>query len=213
LAAKPVLDGQVDCGLPLRELAPQGWTGAGGVPGGRSARWVAAWRPDGLYLFVEVTVPSRAPSGDPASPYCGDAVEFYVDSDGAYGNAPAYDAPGTIQVVVPAPRDAASSVASTWRGGAALGPAKSDYRSVPLPNGYAVEAFVRAAELGLPSWSPAAGGRVGLNLSIDLGGGGDPACRRLGQFSLRTAPSQLAGKDGCVHPWCNVSAFCRPSLL
>src|SRR5690348_9762492 len=46
LAQPPVLDGQVDCGLALHDVAPVGWYALNNasIPAGTAARYAVAWR-------------------------------------------------------------------------------------------------------------------------------------------------------------------------
>jgi hypothetical protein len=212
MPTSPVIDGRVDCGLSLQGFTPLGWSGAGSVPAGRAARWAAAYRPDGLYLFVAVTTGALAPFGSDGTKFhCGDAVELFVDADGSYASPPSYDPTGSIQLVVqaPGPGEASRKAGWRWRTGVSQGAWSGTFVSVPTADGYAVEAFVRAADLGLASWSLAPGGHVGVTLAIDVAGppSPDPACPRAGQYAATLAPS-----GACVYPWCNVGAFCRPTL-
>jgi len=54
LPAAPVLDGVLECGLQLQTITPREWTSASPIPTGFAARVAAAYRPDGVYVFVEV---------------------------------------------------------------------------------------------------------------------------------------------------------------
>jgi hypothetical protein len=214
----PTIDGQIACSFPLRPIPVEGWTGTTPLPAGRSARYVAAARPDGLYVFVEVTSPTRRPFADPQNAHCGDAVEIYVDADGGYSNAPAYDDPGTVQLTVqaPGPSQAEAKSGWIWRHGVSRGRWNGDFRAFARADGYAVEAFIRAADLGLGSWALRPGGRIGLDLAIDVGastGGGD--CPRIGQYALRISQPVRVPQhnlEACVLPWCTVTAFCRPEI-
>src|SRR5579859_2577375 len=67
LAAPPVIDGVLDCGPALEAVTPAGWTGSSSLPAGNSAFVAASWRPDGLYVFIEVVTPAAIPA-DPGSP-------------------------------------------------------------------------------------------------------------------------------------------------
>jgi hypothetical protein len=217
LAAAPVIDGAVDGDLALIDLPPVAWLGAGsGVPAGQSARYAAAWRPDGLYVFVDVADTSRVVGDELA--WCGDAVEVYVDADGAFPRAPSYDDPGTAQLILAAPPAGASSDrrGEKWcTGCAGRYPASVDgerFVSVATARGYAVEVLVTAAELGMASWSPA--DRVGFDLAIDVSTDSDTGlpCQvdgaygsRLGQYFLRV--------DGAspTYPFATSRAFCTPA--
>ncbi len=106
LPSAPVIDGVLDCGPTLAPIVPELWRGAAPLPpfpAGNSAQVAAAWRPDGLYIFIAVTTPVAIPA-DPASPaYFGAGVELFVDHDGTFPSAPAYDNPGTMQMIVLSP--------------------------------------------------------------------------------------------------------------
>lgn len=218
LATAPVIDGALDGGLVLIDVPPVAWLGAGSeVPAGHSARYAAAWRPDGLYVFVDVVDPSRVVGDELA--WCGDAVEVYVDADGAYPRAPAYDDPGTAQLILAAPPAGASSDrrGERWCTGCSGSyPGRVDgerFVSVATARGYAVEVLVTAGELGLGSWSP--DGTVGFDLAIDVSTETDTglACQvdgtygsRLGQYFLRV--------DGELptYPFATSRAFCTAAV-
>ena len=72
-------------------------------------------------------------------------------------------------------------------------------------------AFVMASDLDLDAWTLAPGGKIGWNLSFNVGGPQDPgidACTtRNQQFHLR-----LASSGACTPPYCNASALCTPTL-
>jgi hypothetical protein len=106
LPGPPVVDGVLDCGPALVPIVPEAWRGAAPLPpfpAGNTAEVAAAWRPDGLYVFLAVTTPAAIPP-DPTTPaYFGAGVEIFVDDDGAFTSPPAYDAPGTIQTIVTSP--------------------------------------------------------------------------------------------------------------
>lgn len=216
LPQAPVIDGKLDCGPPLRDLTPVGWTG-GATPPDASARYAVAWRPDGLYFFVQVSDPSRVPARSTESTWQGDAVEIYVDSDGSYAAPPAYDDPGTRQFTIAVPAGAQESVAraEVWFNNGSSTPwASTEFRAYALPDGYVVEAFVSGADLGLATLALVAGGHVGMDLSIDVsfptdqgpdaGGFGN----RLGQYFLRVAAPD-AGEG--IPPF-DPRAFCKPAL-
>lgn len=86
--------------------------------------------------------------------------------------------------------------------------------ATPRPGGYSLEAFVEATELELSSWELAPGGRVGLDLSVNVSttdGSPHGSCGvRLGQFFLRVTgePDECEGAS-----FCDVRAFCIASLL
>ena len=213
LPAAPVLDGELDCGLTLLPLTPEAWTGAA-RDGGSSmvdaiAEYAVGWRPDGLYVFVSVNDPTLIPADPTQDVWDGDGVDIYVDSDGTYAAPPAYDNPGTRELVVGAPGRAPART-GVWSNGAY----GSEWTSAKLvvqasPRGYVVEAFVTAADLGLSSWALGVGAHVGFDLSIDVSYP-DPTTtgafgHRLGQYFLKgSLPSPLPDVD--------VTAFCNPVL-
>jgi hypothetical protein len=216
LAAPPVIDGVLEPGLtPLRWLDE----GAPNVPAGIVATAAVAYRPDGVYFYVNVEDPTRDPAPPTALAYCGDAVELFVDSDGMLQAPPAYDDPGTIQLIVAGPVDA---VTPSHRGerfryatnlgmGVDKGNWSGNFIAVPTSRGYAVEAFVVASDLDLTTWALAPGGKIGWNLSLNIGGpedaGIDACTTRSQQIHLRQAAS-----GSCTAPYCNASALCTPTL-
>jgi hypothetical protein len=218
LQSEPTIDGALEPGLAL-----DSWVAAGdpGVPPGMSASVSVAYRPEGLYFFAAVDDPTRdpAPAGDLT--YCGDGVELYVDDDGVIANPPAYDLPGTMQLIVAAPSD---DMTPARRGQRFVFPGTSTdstdlgawtstrFVSVPTATGYAVEALVVAGDLGLSAWTLAAGGKVGWDLSWNIGGpekaGIDACTTRSQQLHFR-----LAASGACTPPYCNASALCATTLL
>jgi hypothetical protein len=215
LAAAPVIDGLLDCGVPLWPIPMLGWTGPGALPPTARAQLAGAWRPDGLYFFVHVTGlgPTRYPAPSGTHTFCGDAVELYADDDGQYTNPTQYDDPGTIQLIAGAPSNSMTTVATgeMWRAGNNIAPWTGQYLSVRTSDGFDLEAFVVAADLGLSTWTLAQGAHVGLDVAVDLGDPTMPAttCPRLGQFMMQI-PDPEAG--GCNRAACNTSAFCNPTI-
>ncbi|HEX4338782.1 MAG TPA: sugar-binding protein [Polyangiaceae bacterium] len=219
LPRAPVLDGTADCNLALAPLPELGWTGGATLPDAH-ADYGVAWRPDGLYIFVHVHDPSLVPADRTREVWQGDALEMYIDSDGTYTAPPAYDDPGTRQLVAAAPDSAVSSVtrgAQYAAGHATVQGAwtSTSFRAFGKPDGYVVEAFIGAADLGLTTWTLAAGGTVGMSLSIDVslptdqgadaGGFGN----RAGQYFLKLG--DVSGAS--VIPPFDVRAFCNPTLV
>jgi hypothetical protein len=226
LPDEPVLDGELDCGPQLRDLPQRGWTGTGALPAEQRARYAVAWRPNGLYFFVEVDDPERRPA--PASegkPWCGDGVELYADADGRFTAPPAYDDPGTMQLLAaaPAPSDAvarAPDVRFHTRSEADVGEwSDARHGTWPRDGGYVLESFVTAEELALTELHLTAGGRVGIDVAIDVSvasAAGDQTGQadcgfRAGQYFLRVAAEPCASES--CRPYTNVSAFCTPMLL
>jgi hypothetical protein len=216
LASAPVIDGVLEPGLALRPIDPVRWTGPSPIPAGQVADMAVAWRSDSLYFFVRVTDSTRVPARPGDEPWCGDGVELYVDDNGTYAAAEIYDNPGTRQFVVAAPGDATNTVA---RGSFyVMGPetvwSSSEFRAFPTPTGYVVEARITAADLGLSSWTLAADGVVGMDISINVShdqAQGGRCMNRLGQYYLRivTPPKY---NDTLDEPFRNPEAFCRPRL-
>lgn len=221
LPDEPVLDGVLDCGPSLSDLPVRGWTSLQRMPSGQRARYAVAWRPNGLYFYVEVADPQLIPARvSDKDPWCGDGVELYVDSDGQYGAAPAYDDPGTMQLLAAAPaRDS-----STQRAVDARYHTRSELRvgdwagahhvTIARDAGYALEAFVRAADLDLSSWHLAAGDSVGLDLAIDVSTDSESVSgdcgHRLGQYFLSVARTPCLVEE--CRPYLDVDAFCKPRL-
>jgi len=212
LAAPPQIDGVLDCGPPLLSFAPSAWNGKSSLPPAHGASMAAAYRPDGLYVYVEVQGQPVAtyPSGQAI--YCGDAIELYVDGDGQPSSTGTYDSPGTMQFIIAAPATAGAALdAHRFSSGADQGAWRGNAIIVPRADGYALEAFITSADLGLATWSPSV--QLGLDLAIDVSGSaGDPNLRcglLLGQYFLRVGASS-AGCSG--DPWCDSRAFCTPAL-
>jgi hypothetical protein len=221
LAQPPQLDGVLDCGLGLIDLPASGWNSSGSLPSDNHARYAAAWRPDGLYFYVEVDdmllLPALASDVDP---WCGDGVELYADADGTYVAAPDYDDPGAMQLLAAAPsRDPSASLAVDARYHTRSDLRAGDWaatRHVMMlrDSGYALEAFVTAADLELSSWSLVSGAKVGLDIAINVSvtnASQNAGCGYfLGQYYLRLSSSPCYS-DGC-RPYSNAAAFCTALL-
>ena len=221
LPQAPQLDGVLDCGPSLVDLPATGWNSPLALPSDNHARYAAAWRPDGLYFYVEVDdmllLPALASHVDP---WCGDGVELYADADGQFVAAPDYDDPGAIQLLATAPSrtpgtalavDACYHTRSEARAG---NWAATRHVVVPRENGYALEAFVTAAELELNSWTLAKGGKVGLDIAINVSV--TDATQKvgcgyiLGQYYLRVSRTPCT-TDSC-RPHTSAAAFCTALL-
>ena len=205
LAAAPQIDGALECGLTLHELALPSMSLTA------LASYAAAWSDEGFYLYIEVHAPASPMRGELEPLYCGDAVEIFVDSDGLPGADGRYNAPGTMQFVIGAPVGADMSTVR-FIAGEPQGPWISENLSVmPLADGYAVEALIVGSDLGLWDWQPS--GQVGFNLAVNLAGAGEPrgapCTTGVGQSVLRVAAPQLEC-DG--KPWCDTRSFCWPAL-
>jgi hypothetical protein len=204
LPAAPVIDGAAECGLTLHALTLPSMQPA-------TVAYAAAWSDGGFYVYIEVHAALGALPAQPEPLYCGDAVEIFVDSDGEPGQDGDYNAPGTMQFVIGAPRGAELST-QRFVAGAPQGPWISDNLHVaPLADGYAVEALVVAADLGLWTWQPSA--QLGFNLAVNLAGAGEPRAAPcttgIGQSVLRVAMPQV---DCDGKPWCDTRSFCLPAL-
>jgi hypothetical protein len=85
---------------------------------------------------------------------------------------------------------------------------------VPRNNGYALEAFITAADLQLSSWRLMSGGTVGIDIAINVSVADETqmvGCGyNLGQYYLRLSRSPCTA-DNC-RPYANVGAFCTPLL-
>lgn len=220
LRRAPIIDGVLEPGLLLRTLDPVGWTAADSVPAGESSSYAVAWQPDGLYFYVAVTDNSRVPAAIDDAVWIGDGVELYADADGVFSAPPAYDNPGTAQLVAAAPENGSTSVArgERYRDMGLLGAwTSSTYQAFPTPTGYVVEALVQAADLDLQDLQLTTGAHVGVNLSVNVSiesaafePDGGPVFARLGQYFLRTSvePHVCGGA-----PFCQSLAFCTPLLI
>ncbi len=217
LAAAPTLDGVLECGLALAVIDPGGFHGNLPKPPELSVAYAAAWRPEGIYIFADVHEAQRLPAPASASVYCGDAVHAFIDDNGAYAASPAYDTPGTRQMVAAAPATATESVArgERYATNQPILPWSSDhFRTFPTATGYVFEALVTAEDLGQsPSERFALGSHVGFDLSISYGGlpslYGDAACPKRADFILRTSAA-TATTAGFPHD--DTRAFCSPQL-
>lgn len=222
LPQAPVLDGALDCGPALIDLTPSGWNSTQAMPADNRARYAVAWRPDGLYFYVEVDDPVRLPAlASDVDPWCGDGIELYADADGKFYSAPDYDDPGTMQLLATAP----AGVAGTALAVDALYHTRSDARAhdwaasrhvvVPRDNGYALEAFIAAEDLELSSLTLASGGSVGFDIAINVSVASATSQKAgcgyyMGQYYLRVSRSSC-NSDNC-RPYSNVAAFCTPAL-
>jgi hypothetical protein len=219
LGVEPTIDGAREPALGVASWTPAGWTGAEPLPDGHAAVFAAAARPDGVLFYVRVTTPRPLrPPAATADTFCGDAVEVFVDADGRFDAPPAYDDPGTLQVIVPAPEEGAASSArhATYRDGRLQAPLEAaQVAAVRTADGFAVEVFVRLADLGVTGRTLGPGDRVALAFSVDIAREADgpgPCGRRLGQYYERIAPPPVA--PPCFgRPHCDVRALCATMLV
>ena len=204
MAAKPVIDGVLECGLTLHL-----W------PLLASVSYAAAWSDAGFYVFIEVHQAAGLlrPAAEPL--YCGDALELFVDSDGQPGENGGYNTPGTMQFVVAAPQPGeAGPNTGRFLAGLSQGPWISSNLSVTqLADGYQLEALIQGPDLGLWSWKPSA--QLGFNLAVNLAGAGEqrgmPCTTGVGQSVLRVDGS-TPGPNCDGKPWCDTRSFCWPVL-
>jgi Carbohydrate family 9 binding domain-like len=221
LSQAPQLDGVLDCGPPLAALSAMGWNSSQSMPADNQARYAAAWRPDGLYIYVEVDDPLLLPAlASDVDPWCGDGVELYADADGNYVSAPDYDDPGAMQLLATSPaRDSSTALAVDARYHTRSLARAGDWTAarhvtVKRTGGYALEAFIEAADLELSSWSLAAGGKVGFDIAINVSVTDESqkvGCGyNLGQYYLRV--SKLPCNSDNCRPYSNATAFCTALL-
>ena len=194
-----------------------GWTGDGQVPDEHAMSFAAAWRPDGLYLFIQILDPDRNPAQDEDEAWMGDGVEIYVDADGVYPDAGGFDDPGARRFVIAAPAGGPTPTtrAEAYLAETALGSwSTTQLVVVRTTDGYNIEVFVTADDLGLDDWPLAEDGTVGFdlahNVSVPPGEAGSDG-NRDGQYFLRIAASSRRGPDD--YPYRNENAFCTTTLL
>jgi len=215
LPAPPVIDGVLDCGPSAVTVVPVDWSGPSPLPSfpaGNSATLAAAWRPDGLYVFVSVVTPVVIPA-DASSPlFFGSAVEIYVDSDGMFPAAPAYDNPGAIELVAAAPPGSTPVTRGEgYRDSTDQGPwASTQFGAFPTATGFVFEGFVVAADLGLANWALASALQIGFDVAVDVSYStasmtGDQG-HRLGQYFFHV------GTPPINPPFEDVRSFCTPLL-
>lgn len=211
----PVFDGVLESGMTLEDVVPLAWTGAGAMPP-VSMRYAAGWRQDGIYFFIEVTDSELNPAESGDFVWMGDAVEIYLDHDAVYPAPPGWDDPGARQFIVGPPDGVdpprgdvylpLQPPLSAW--------STSQWTSVLFAGGYRIEGLIIAGDLGLGSWTLAAGMRVGFDLSHDVAypiGTTGPEGNREGQYFLKVRePLQGNNQD---YPYQNETIFCSPSLL
>jgi hypothetical protein len=212
LPAMPSIDGALECGLTLRALEPLGWNGAGPLPA-KSASYAAAWRPEGLYIYVQVAEQPVASHPNDQPLYCGDAVELYVDGQSAADDDAGMYGMGTMQFVIAAPSQNATMEAARFSNGVPQGAwVSNNFRTASTPDGYSVEALITAADLGLWQWTPS--DRIRFSIAIDVAGAAGDAklhCGlQAGQYFLKVSDPTPSCKG---EPWCDVRAFCSAGLL
>jgi hypothetical protein len=213
LANAPVIDGVLDCGLTLQAIDPKGWDGMSPIPAGQATKLAAAVRSNGVYLYIEVHGHAAAPHPAGSAIYCGDAVELYVDASGTYDSAGKYSQPGTIQFIIAAPSSSGTTVeAMRYIDGTDHGAwTTSEMKTRVLGDGFAIEAFVRAADLDLNAWSPKKklGFDVGVDVSAPAGTTNLRCGQQIGQYFMHVTDQT----DTCSgQPYCDTRAFCTPAL-
>jgi hypothetical protein len=209
MAAKPEIDGELECGLTLHDWPLTAAAAQAHVV------YAAAWSEAGFYVFIQVHAPASPPRPEAEPLYCGDALEIFVDSDGEPGASGRYNAPGTMQFVVAAPQ-AGDSRPSTGRflAGLSQGPwISSNLNVMPLEDGYQLEALIEGPDLGLWSWHPNV--KLGFNLAVNLAGAGElrgmPCTTGVGQSVLQLA-AEMPAENCDGKPWCDSRSFCLPGL-
>ena len=212
LPAVPSIDGVMECGLALRPLEPLGWNGAGPMPA-KSGELRGRVATEGLYIYVHVATQPVASHPTDQPLYCGDAVELYVDGQGAADDDAGMYGMGTMQFVIAAPSASASMDAARFSNGVPQGAwISNDFHTSSTPDGYNVEALFTAADLGLWQWTPS--DRIRFSIAIDVAGAAGDAdlhCGlQAGQYFLKVSDAT----PGCKgEPWCDVRAFCSAGLL
>jgi hypothetical protein len=214
LPAPPVIDGVLDCGPALGATAPVGWTGASALPAGNSAFVAAAWRPDGLYVFVEVVTPAVVPPDPGSPPFYGSGAEIYVDYK--VPSSSTYDNPGAIQLVAAAPSTASpATVGEAYRNASDQGPwapssGPAGFGSFATPTGFVLEAFVVARNLGLSAWSPSSGTQIGFDVAVNVS---YPSAQTTGSQGHRAGQYFFhVGAPPVGAPYADPRSFCVPTL-
>ena len=219
MTAAPVIDGTLDLSpCYLVDMQPEFWSGPAPLPpfpAGNATQIAAAWRPDGLYVFLAVTTPADFPAdaGDPV--FFGAGVELFVDDNGVYASPPAYDNPGTIQIVITSPATSTTPAARAemYRNAADLGPwTSTQFGTFPTATGFTFEGFVAAADLGLAAWPLSPGAPVGFDVAVDVSfttaAMTGPQGHRVGQYFFHVAPADA----GVGSPFADPRSFCLPVL-
>jgi hypothetical protein len=221
LKSEPKIDGHQECGPTLLPLSPRGWTSDSALPTDQSASIAVAWRPNGLYVYVQVKDPLRIASI--GSPWCGDAAEIYLDADGTTKHPAQYDSPGAIQLIAAAPaQDGASSETGDQRYRAPIKNPVGRWSSprhgiFATEDGYVLEALVTAEDLDLPALMFKRGTSIGFDIGINVSvgtasaNGDEQDCpKRLGQYFLRVWDGPCTGES--CRPYLDTRAFCKPKL-
>lgn len=225
MAQAPVIDGVLDLSpCVLQDVTPQMWIGPTPLPPfppGNSSRLAAAWRPDGVYMYVEVTTPAAFPAELTDPSFYGAGAELFVDDDGTSDAAPSFDNPGAIQIVVtsPAVSDAGTPLpgptqrAERYRNAVDEGAwTSSRFATFPTAYGFVLEAFVAAADLDLTTWNLAQGSTVGFDVAVDVSfttmAMTDPQGHRVGQYFFHVAPADA----GIGAPYGDPRSWCTPTL-
>jgi hypothetical protein len=210
LPAPPVIDGVLDCGPTLVAMTPQGWNGTSSLPAGNSASIAVAWRPNGLYVFVEVVTPVVIPADPGSPPYYGSGAEVYADSN--VPSSATYDSPGAIQLVAAAPSGSSPAMSGEgYRDAADEGPwSPAEFGTFPTATGFALEAFIEAGNLGLSSWTLASGGQLGFDIAVNVSYASASTMgaqgHREGQYFANVGASPIGP------PYSDPRSFCVPTL-
>jgi hypothetical protein len=216
LPSVPVIDGVLDCGPQLVGMTPQDWSGPSPLPAfpaGNYASIAAAWRSNGLYVFVQVTTPVIIAADTGSPPFYGSGAEIYVDSDGVFSNGATYDNPGAIQLVAAAPQGSSTTarVGEGYRNATDQGAwASTQFETFRTSGGFVLEAFIVAADLGLSSWSLSSGSHIGLDIAVDVSypttSMTGPQGHREGQYFFHVGVSPIGA------PYADPRSFCTPAL-
>lgn len=223
LSDPPIIDGLVDGSLPLQPIVPQAFRFHAdnpepykSLPAGVSMSYAAAWRPDGLYFFLDIVDPNYVPAPDTANEWAGDGAEIYVDHDAVFAPPGSYDALGTNSFIFEAPPVSGDLgiAAGYYTPYARQGDFAGQWISQKTPSGYVVEAFIAASDLGMESWTIS----VESSLAFDLGHNvsfpeestATSDFNRLGQYFLQVAdPFTDVEAD---YPFYNSAVFCTPEI-
>jgi hypothetical protein len=193
------------------EFPRENWTDIDPLPPTYRVEARVAWHPEGLYLHATVIDDDVLPSAQPA-PWCGDALHVFVDDDGSFESPPAYDDPGTAQVIVRAPDAMGMTDGSRWDPASERGPwPEDDYVATRTDSGWVVETFLRRTRLGrVSAWS--VGERLAWNVFVSVSGRpGDSEEDFLCGFGRKGDYGFF--DDGAESPHSSTSAFCNVALV
>lgn len=223
LPVAPTIDGERELQLPTQTVAAEGTRVPEGnpsehqsIPPNVSMAYAVAWRPDGLYFYAEVVDSDYNPAPDAEAEWAGDGVELYVDHDAVFAAAGTYDDQGTYSFIVEGPPDLGMSGAGAgyYRPYTRQDDWAGQWISKSTDDGYVIEAFIDASDLGLSSWTISDGSQLafdlGHNVSFPVGVTG-PDVNRLGQYFLQAAEPLTSTESD--YPFFNSSVFCTPEVV